>query len=114
LTGDGASLVIELDEKIKTLNDALLSYRKRGEFFAAARRDYQVALAKEMLIQRAEGLPVTIIPDICRGKLEIANMRFEKDVAEARYKSAYEAILCIKIQVRILENQIKQDWGNST
>ena len=105
-------LLQELDEKLKSLNSALASFRRRGEEFASARRDYQTALAKEILIHRDNGIPVTIIGDLCRGKPDIADLRLKKDVTESLYKSSEHAINCYKLEIRVLEGQIKQEWNN--
>lgn len=107
----GADLYIELDTKVKMLDSALSEFRKRGEAHAAARRDYQVALSKEILIQRDKGVPVTIISDICKGDISIAELRLKKDIAESLYKSAGEAINSYKLQIRIIEGQIDREWG---
>lgn len=107
----GQDLYVELNEKIKGLDKALSAYRKRGVESAESKRSYQVALAKEMLIQRNSGVPVTIIQDICKGKEEIAELRLQKDIAEALYKSAGEAINSYKLQIRILSEQIAQECG---
>lgn len=109
---DGQSLYNELDDKVKMLDLALSEFRKRGEVLAKSKRDYQAALSKEILIQRDNGMPVTIISDICRGMPEIADLRFKKDVAEALYKSAGEAIQCTKLTIRIIESQINRDFNS--
>ena len=58
-------------------------------------------------MERVNGTPVTIISDVCRGKKEIAKLRFERDCAEVVYKSAQEAINSYKLQIRILDAQIQ-------
>jgi len=107
----GQDLYLELDNKVKALNSALSEHRKRGEKYAKARREYQVSLAKEILIQRNSGVPVTIISDICKGNERIADLRMDKDIAESLYKSAGEAINSYKLQIRIIEGQIDREWG---
>ena len=109
----GQDLHRELQAQIKLLSKALLSHRRRGQKFALSRREYQVALAKEMLLQRNAGLPVTILSDICKGNEEIADLRMKKDIAESAYKTAAEAIMVYKINVRILEAEISREWGQA-
>jgi hypothetical protein len=74
------------------------------------REDYRIALAEKILIERDKGTPVTIISDVCRGDRKIARLKFERDVAEVVYKSALEAINILKLQVKVLDEQIGREW----
>lgn len=105
-------LINEIGERIKTLDAALKAFGKRGQEYAAAERDYRVALSKKILTERDKGTPVTIIGDVCRGSAEIANLRFKRDVAEVMYKSAMEAVNVYKLNIRILENQLDREWNS--
>ncbi len=64
-----------------------------------------------MLVERSNGMPVTIIGDICRGMPEIAALRFDRDIKEGLHKSAVEAINSFKLQIRILDAQISREYG---
>lgn len=103
----------ELQSKTDLLDVAVRELRSRGSAFAQAERDYRVALAKAVIDERSNGTPVTIISDVCRGKPEIAKLRFERDCAEVVYKSAMEAINSLKLQLRLIENQIQREWGQA-
>lgn len=59
--------------------------------FALARKAYQVAFAEEILRQRAEH-PATIALDLARGQEKVAQLRYEKDVAEGVMEAAKSAI----------------------
>jgi len=102
----------QLNAKLKELNTALNSYRKRGEDFARARNKYAIALRKEMLILRDKGMPATILSEVCKGDEKIAELRLQRDIADAKYKSAKEMINGCKLEIKILESQIKTDWSN--
>lgn len=106
----GQDLTQELNEKVNLLNKALSALPERGRSYARAEYDYRVALSKDILVERSEGLPVTIISDVCRGKETIAKLKFKRDVAEAMHKSALEAINGYKLQIKILENQIDREY----
>ena len=110
---NGQDLYMELNEKVHLLDVAVRELSQRGRVFAEAERDYKVALAQKILIERENKIPVTIIGDICRGNPEIADLRFKRDVAEALYKSALEAINAYKLQIRIIENQIDREWSRA-
>jgi hypothetical protein len=102
-------LYIEMQNKRKELNRAIKEAKERGESMAMAEKEYRIALAKEMLIQRDNKVPVTIISDICRGKENIAKLKFNRDTAEVLYKSANERIQATKLEMRIIENQMEAE-----
>lgn len=106
----GADLMRELSAKVEMLDKALGALGDRGRAYAAAEQRYKVALAEKMLKERENGIPATILSDVCRGSREIAKLRFERDVAEQVYKAALEAINCYKIQIRVLENTIEREY----
>lgn len=106
-----ADLVNEIMDKSRMLDVAISELKRRGQKYAEAERDYRVALAKQMLTERDNGMPVTIISDICKGKTEIAALRFNRDCAEILYKSAMEAINSMKLQIRLMDSQLDREWG---
>ncbi len=106
-----ADLVTEIMDKSRMLDIAISELKRRGQKYAEAERDYRVALAKQMLTERDNGMPVTIISDICKGKSEIAQLRFSRDCAEVLYKSAMEAINSMKLQIRLMDSQLDREWG---
>lgn len=108
-----ADLVTEIMDKSRMLDVAISELRRRGQKYAEAERDYRVALAKQMLTERDNGMPVTIISDICKGKSEIAQLRFRRDCAEVLYKSAMEAINSMKLQIRLMDSQLDREWGTA-
>ena len=107
-------LILEIQEKIRLVDAAIHQLGKRGIASAQAEMEYRIALNKAILEERDKGTPVTIISDVCRGKKEIAKLRFERDYAEVVYKSAQEAINSYKLQIRILDAQIQREWGGSS
>ncbi len=107
----GQDLYIRKIELIDLINKAITEYKKRGIERAKTEREYRIALSAEVLEQKAEGTKVTIISDICRGKKEIADLKFKRDVADTLYKSAEEAINAYKLELRTIEGQIQREWG---
>lgn len=110
---DGMSLYQELQNKIGLLDVAVREIRARGAAYSQAERDYRVALRKAVLDERTKGTPVTIISDVCRGREDIAQLRFERDCSETLYRSALEALNVYKLQARLIENQIAREWGQA-
>lgn len=106
-------LINEISAKTALLDKAVTQFGIRGRTFAQAEHDYRVALSKRILEHRADGMPVTIISDVCRGEPEIARLRLERDIAETVYKSALEAIQSYKLQIRILDAQVEREWSRA-
>lgn len=105
-------LINELDARQRQLDIAVKTLRKSGEEYASAYRDYRVALAKELLKLKDDGFAITLAGDIARGKPEIARLKFEEITKEAIYKANQESILALKLQIKLLDNQIAREYGN--
>lgn len=100
----------ELNDKIILLDRTIEALKGRGRKFAQAENDYRVALAEKMLVERTNGIPATILGDVCRGDRTIAKLKFERDCAETLYKAALEAINSFKLQIRVIEAQIQREF----
>jgi len=109
----GLSLQAELREKRNLIDNALKLSVTRGKEWAKADHDYRVALRKYCLEEMERGTPVSSLQYIARGEPEIADLKFKRDVAEALYKSAQEAINVYKIEIRIIDDEIKREWGTN-
>lgn len=60
-------LIDEIKEKSAMLDRAISQILPKGRERAQTERDYRVALRQKILLERAQGTPVTIISDVCRG-----------------------------------------------
>lgn len=103
----------ELMSKIKQLEYSVKQLRVLGTALAESERDYKVLLRQEVLKLRDEGQAVGIIEKICYGIPSVAEARFKRDVAEAVYNACQESINSLKLQMRIIENQLDREWGQS-
>lgn len=103
----------EIMDEINIMERALAELGKRGKVYAEAERDYKIAMRVEILKLRDEKKPATLIIQLCYGMPSIAQLRFERDLAETMYKSAMEAINVKKLKVRVMENQYDKEWGNT-
>ena len=109
---DGLELWQAISERLDLLDEAVKSIRFRGRDYAEAEAEYRKALAVEELRLRVDdGFPVTLIPDLARGKDDIADLKAKRDCAEANYKSALEAINVNKLRIKVLEAQAEREWG---
>lgn len=104
-------LMNELQQKIKELEISIKQLRTSGTNYAQAERDYKVLLRQEVLKLRDEGQAIGVITLTCYGIPSVAEARFKRDVSEAVYKANLEAIATIKLQIRVLENQINREFG---
>ena len=105
-------LFLDLQDLIKKLNQAIKLLAKYGNDYAEAERDYKIKLRQEALKLRTDGMAITLIHQIVYGVPEVADKRFKRDVAEAMYKTALENINSIKLQIRVLENQLDREFRN--
>lgn len=105
-------LLDELQVKMSHLDQALSTLRINGIAKAQAERDYKEAVSKECLKLRDEGMAVTLINQIVYGLPSVSTLRFNRDCADAVYNANQEAINITKLQIRIIEEQIKREWGS--
>ena len=103
-------LQLDLERKSKILDASIKELSKTGREYASAYTEYRMALAKELLKLKDEGYAITLAGDIARGKPEIAHLKFEEIAKEAVYKANLEAINSLKLQMRIMENQIQREY----
>ena len=92
---------------------SIKSLIKTGKDYAKAYTDYRIALAKELVRLKDDGMAVTIAYDVARGKPEIAKLKFNEIANEAVYKANLESINAVKLQIKIIQNQIDKEWGNN-
>ena len=105
-------LVLELQDKLNDLNISIKELQKSGRSLAEAERDYKILLRQECLKLRDEGMAIGMIDKTCYGIPSVAEARFKRDVAEAKYKANMEAINTFKLEIRILQNQIDKEYSN--
>lgn len=105
-------LYLELQAKTRELDISIRQLRISGTAYAEAERAYKVLLREECLKLRDEGMAIGMIDKTCYGIPSVADARFKRDVAEAVYKANLEAINSIKLQMRLIENQLQREWGH--
>lgn len=104
-------LVQELQSKIQQLEYSVKQLRQSATDYAQAERDYKIKLRQECLLLRDSGMAIGLIDKTCYGIPEVADLRFKRTVAEAVYKANMEAINSLKLQIRLLDNQISREWS---
>lgn len=106
-------LYMELQTKTQQLDRSIKQLRVSGTEYAQAEKEYKVLLRQECLRLRDSGMAIGLIDKTCYGIPSVAEARFKRDVAEAVYKANLEAINSIKLQMRLLENQLQREWGHN-
>lgn len=109
----GYDLYQELQSKTRQLDTSIKQLKQSGINYAQAEKDYKILLRMECLKLRDDGMAIGLIDKTCYGIPEVAEAKFKRDAAEAVYKANMEAINSIKLQMRLLENQIGREWGHS-
>ena len=103
----------EIQEKQKMLDKAIKELAQNGYNLAECERDYKIAVNKKALELRSQDVPVTLINQVIYGYEDIAKLRFERDTAQVKYNANLEYIQTIKLMIRILENQLSREYGNT-
>lgn len=102
----------ELMQKTAYLDNSIKMLRKTGSEYAKAYTEYRIALAKELLLLKNDGYAITLAGDIARGKPEIAHLKFEEISKEAIYKANMESINALKLEIKIIQEQLNKEWTN--
>lgn len=105
------SLYSELQTKQHDLDVSVRMLRETGTALADAERDYKVRLRAESLALRDSGMPVTLIQLTVYGIEEVADLRHRRDIAEVVYRANMDAINAIKLEMKLIENQIAREWS---
>lgn len=107
----------DLVEQINKLNSELTQsiklLRRNGNEFAKAERAYQVAKAQTVLKMKDAGASITEIGLSIKGQPEVAELLFKRDVARVMYEANQEHINTVKLQLRLLDNQIAREWSQN-
>lgn len=102
--------ILMLQQKLTTSIRALAN---NGKALAQAEMDYKICLRQNALKLRDEGTPVTLINQVIYGIPEVADKRFKRDVAETMRDVAQENINAIKLQMRLLNDQLNKEWSDT-
>lgn len=105
-------LITERNIKQKQLDKAILDLRGNGSSYAEAERDYKILLRTECLKLRDEGMAIGMIDKTCYGIPSVAEARYRRDIAQTIYQANQEAINSLKLQLRLIDNQISREWVN--
>lgn len=104
-------LINDLNLKTTALDNAINQLGDRARDYAKAYTEYRVAIAQELVKLKNEGYAITLAGDIARGKREIASLKFKEIETEALYKACLERINALKLEIKLISNQIDKEWS---
>lgn len=104
-------LYSELEEIKQKLDISIKELRKNGSKYAEAEKEYKLLFRQECLKLRDEGMAIGLIKLTCYGIPSVAQARFERDIAQIIYEANKEAINVFKLELRLLDEQIKREWS---
>lgn len=89
---------------------AIKDARIDGEKYAAAKRDYRIALGQEIARLRfTEGYPVTLVPDLARGNEKVAALGYERDRLHAVFEADRSLCDFLRNKTWILQRQVEME-----
>lgn len=100
----------EREQLFDQLMQELEALRRTGQQYAENEAEYRKALRIAILEERSKGTPVTVISDLCRGRPDIAEKKQLRDCAEALYKASNEAIMALKLRIKVVDADIQRAW----
>lgn len=110
----GQDLVNAMREQRTLLIDCVNAMKVLGRKLAEAEYKYRIAYRQEIFrLHEEDGTAWTACGELARGDENVANLRFKRDVYKSDYDTALEKILAVKIEIRLLEGEMKQEWGQS-
>ena len=92
------------------LASLLKDVEEKGVELAHARRAYYRAKNLRALQLKADGMPVTLITETLKGYEEVADARLAMDVAEVMFRTACDAHVDRRQQVRARNAQMEREW----
>jgi hypothetical protein len=110
---------IELSEIIKEMREVRIRLNVSAkEIFnlarekAEAERKYKVALRQEILKLKEKGYAATLINDLAKGEEQIAQLRFERDIAKELYMSGLESMKQTRTEASLLQtiSKYQDEW----
>ena len=108
----GQDLMKAFYDTRQQLNDCLKSYKIIGRTLAKAEMLYKIEYRKEVFRLHIEDkVAWTACNDLAKGEDKVAELRMKRDICKSDYDCCYERILQLKIEIKILDNEIMSERG---
>ena len=105
-------LMGEMNRLKSDLHASMKRLRMNGEALAKKENAYQVKKAQAVLVMKSQGCTITEIGLTIKGQPEVSDALFERDMAKVMYEANQEHINVVKLELRVVENQIAREWNN--
>lgn len=102
---DQVDIKKEIYESSKRLSKGSTEIFKLAKAQAEAEREYRKALVMEIMRLKEEGMSISLINEIARGNT--ADLKFERDLAEASYVAGRDSLKAIAVQVNGLQSILR-------
>ena len=99
------SITKEMQDTIQSIRKCMNQLWKQSIKKAESERDYRVALQKEILTLKAEGMATTLIPDIARGAA--ADLKFTRDTDEALYNTTKDSLRALQATLNAYQTIVR-------
>ena len=110
-------IVAERDRMLLSLTNSYSELWKMGKKLAECERDYKIAYRKEVLrLVHDKKCAWTAAITLAQGDTDafnVAELRFNRDIAKSPYNVSTEKINGLKLSLRIIESEIERQWGKS-
>ena len=111
MSDSGQDLILALRDQRKLLIDTVAAMKVTGRYLAQATKEYKIALRKEILrLHVSDGVAWTACYELALGDDNVAELRFKRDIRQSDYDVCLEKINSLKLEIRLLEKEIEQDW----
>lgn len=100
------AVMLMIDKKLCELDAKTEELNKLSIKMANTEREYRVALRKEILQLEVQRKRISIIGDLARGKEEIADLRFKRDLAKNAYYTCSSAKDTLEIHIETLRSKL--------
>lgn len=104
----------EIRSKTKQLDYSVKELRKSGTAYAEAEKAYKIKLRETALRLRSQDMAVGMISMTVYGVPEVAELRFKRDCARAVYDANKDAINAIKLEIKIINEQLSREISSPT
>lgn len=106
------NLYLEIQQKKIELETAQKKLDADGAEKARTEQAYQMTKSAEVFKLRDQGMPVGIIDMTIRGIPEVAEARYQRDIALGKYEASRENVNILKLELRLLDSQISREWSS--
>jgi hypothetical protein len=91
----------------KRLDKGSYVITSKAKEYAQAEKDYRIKLAEEITTLKASGTPVTLIKELAKGNKDVADAKFNRDLAEGTFKASRDMLNALQVEVSALQSILR-------